>query len=136
MQAIGYSRWSSLEQGRGSSLERQTEAIEAFCKSQNWQLVEQVKDEGISAYFGANIKTGNLAKLVEKLERGELPRDLVIVVEQLDRISRLPPSQVIAWIQRVTALGVSIATANDTVVIDMNMIDANPMNVIVRRQHQ
>jgi len=128
MQAVGYARWSSLEQSRGSSLERQTEYIRSLCDTRGWTLLEQVTDEGQSAYTGANIHTGNLAKLIRRIELGELDRQIVIVVEQLDRISRLPPSQVVSWIQRVTALGVSIATANDGQIIDSRLIDSEPMS--------
>lgn len=101
MQAIGYARWSSLEQGRGSSLERQVGLIRSFCEAKGWNLVDQIVDEGTSAYTGANVQTGNLAALIRHIENGEVSRDVVVVVEQLDRISRLPPSQVVGWIQRV-----------------------------------
>ncbi len=127
MNAIGYARWSSLEQSKGSTLERQIQEIERFSASNGWKLVGQVTDEGTSAYTGANIQTGNLAQLVHSIEQGEISRDIIIVVEQLDRLSRLPPSQVVSWIQRVTALGVTIATANDGQLINSRMIDANPM---------
>lgn len=128
MQAVGYARWSSLEQGKGSSLERQTHQISTFVERRGWTLIGQVIDEGKSAYTGSNIHTGNLARLVKQIELGELDRNVVIVVEQLDRISRLPPSQVISWIQRITALGVSIATVNDGQIINGQMIDAEPMS--------
>lgn len=128
MQAIGYARWSSLEQGRGSSLERQVGLIRSFCETRGWSLIDQVIDEGTSAYTGANIQTGNLAALIRRIENGDVSRDVVVVVEQLDRISRLPPSQVVSWIQRVVGMGASIATVNDGLVINAEMIDSNPMN--------
>lgn len=128
MQAIGYARWSSLEQGKGQTLERQQRLVRNFCEARSWPLIEEVTDEGTSAYTGANIHSGNLAGLVRRIEEGRLGGELVIVVEQLDRISRLPPSQVVGWIQRVVSTGVRIATVNDGVTIDRDMIDANPMN--------
>lgn len=130
MQAIGYARWSSLEQGRGSSLERQVGSIRRFCEARGWSLIEEVVDEGTSAYTGANIQTGNLAALVRRLENGELSRDVVVVVEQLDRISRLPPIQVVGWIQRVVGMGVSIATVNDGLIINAEMINDEQMNFV------
>lgn len=127
MNAIGYARWSSLEQSRGSTLERQIQEIERFSASNGWELIGQITDEGTSAYTGANIHTGNLARLIQDIEHGQISRDTIIVVEQLDRLSRLPPSQVVSWIQRVTSLGVTIATANDGQLINSRMIDVNPM---------
>lgn len=64
MKAVGYSRWSSLEQGRGSTLARQQGQIRSFCDAKDWTLIEQITDEGTSAYTGANIQTGNLAALL------------------------------------------------------------------------
>lgn len=128
MLAIGYARWSSLEQGKGSTLDRQLQAIRGYCTSQKLQLTEMVVDEGSSAYAGTNISSGNLGRLVRKIEEGAIGRDSVLVVEQLDRISRLPPSQVVAFIQRVTNLGVTIATANDGQSISASSIDADPIS--------
>lgn len=128
MQAIGYARWSSLEQSKGSTLERQLGLINRFSKAKGWDLIEQITDEGTSAYTGENIQTGNLAALIRRIENGSLSSNVVIVVEQLDRLSRLPPSRVVSWINRVVGLGVSIATVNDGQIIDARMIDADPMS--------
>ena len=128
MLAIGYARWSSLEQGKGSTLDRQLQAISGYCTSQKLELSDTVVDEGSSAYAGTNISTGNLGRLVRQIEEGSIGRDIVVVVEQLDRISRLPPSQVVAFIQRVTQLGVTIATANDGQFINSSSIDADPIS--------
>ncbi len=46
MNAIGYARWSSLEQSKGSTLERQIQEIERFSASNGWKLVGQVKTCG------------------------------------------------------------------------------------------
>lgn len=127
MLAVAYARWSSLEQGKGSTLERQLQVVERYCSQRGLKILERVTDEGSSAYAGTNVQTGNLGKIISRVEAGKLPRDITIVVEQLDRISRLPPAQVIAWIQRVTDLGVTIATANDEYVITAESISTNLM---------
>lgn len=127
MLAVAYARWSSLEQGKGSTLERQLQVVERYCSQHGLEILERVTDEGSSAYAGTNVQTGNLGKIVSRVEAGKLPRDITIVVEQLDRISRLPPAQVIAWIQKVTTLGVTIATANDGYIINADTISTNLM---------
>lgn len=127
MLAVAYARWSSLEQGKGSTLERQLQVVERYCAQRGLEILERVTDEGSSAYAGTNVQTGNLGKIISRVEAGELPRDITIVVEQLDRISRLPPAQVIAWIQRVTDLGVTVATANDGYIINADSIRTNLM---------
>jgi len=127
MLAVAYARWSSLEQGKGSTLERQLQVVERYCARRGLDILERVTDEGSSAYAGTNVQTGNLGKIISRVEAGHLPRDITIVVEQLDRISRLPPAQVVAWIQRVTSLGVTIATANDDYIINADSISTNLM---------
>jgi len=127
MLAVAYARWSSLEQGKGSTLERQLQVVERYCAQRGLDILERVTDEGSSAYAGTNVQTGNLGKIISRVEGGKLPRDITIVVEQLDRISRLPPAQVVAWIQRVTSLGVTIATANDGYIISADSISTNLM---------
>lgn len=127
MLAVAYARWSSLEQGKGSTLERQLQVVERYCSQHGLEILERVTDEGSSAYAGTNVQTGNLGGVIRRVEAGRLPRDITIVVEQLDRISRLPPAKVIGWVQRVTDLGVSIATANDGYVITAESISTNLM---------
>ena len=127
MLAIAYARWSSLEQGKGSTLERQLQIVDRYCSQHGLEILEQVTDEGSSAYAGTNVHTGNLGRIVSRVESGQLPRDITIVVEQIDRISRLPPAQVIAWIQKVTTLGITIATANDGYIINTDTISTNLM---------
>ena len=116
MKAIIYARWSSLEQSKGSSLERQMDICERFCLEQGWEVIDRLRDEGKSAYTGANLSEGELGTLTKRVENDLLREPTVLVVEQLDRISRLPPGQVIAWIQKVVGHGLTIATANDRLV--------------------
>lgn len=129
MEAITYARWSSQEQTKGSTLQRQTELTERFCKSRGWSVVERLSDSGLSAYSGANLKTGELGKLTSRLE-DEGGDGKVIVVEKLDRLSRQPPLIMTNWIQRVAATGASIATADGRHLIDQASLSANPMGVM------
>ena len=128
MEAIIYKRYSSREQKRGSSLTRQSSVCEAYCERKGWRVAKVVSDEGVSAWNGANIETGNLAKLTKSLlQDGE---NKVIVVEQLDRITRQPPNKVINWLTTLTDSGSALATANDDVVITANSFAENPMNTM------
>ncbi|WP_332713315.1 recombinase family protein [Pelagibacterium mangrovi] len=130
MKAVIYARWSSLEQGKGSSLERQMDLCERFCAEQGWEIVDRLRDEGKSAYTGANLQEGQLAQFTQRVEQGLLRDETVLVVEQLDRISRLPPGQVIAWIQRVIGHGLTIATANDKLVLDSRKLEVDPIGIV------
>jgi len=111
MEAILYSRWSSLEQGNGTSSARQQELCANFASQQGWHVSERQSDEGKSAWTGDNIKTGNLGKLAQRFTRHGAT-GTVIVVEKLDRLSRRPAPEMVVWIQQVLATGLTIATAD------------------------
>lgn len=128
MQATIYRRYSSREQARGSSLARQSALCEEYCERKGWNIEEVVSDEGTSAWTGANIIDGNLAQLTERLVRDG--RNRVIVVEQLDRITRQPPNIVINWLTRITDAGAALATINDDVLITARSFSENPMNTM------
>ncbi len=130
MKAIIYARWSSLEQSKGSSLERQMDICERFCLEQGWEVIDRLRDEGKSAYTGANISEGQLGILTKRVENDLLREPTVLVVEQLDRISRLPPGKVITWIEKVVSHGLTIATANDKLVLDSRELEADPIRII------
>jgi len=129
MRAILYSRWSSLEQSGTTSAPRQLELNEAFAAKQGWSVDERVVDEGRSAWTGENIRTGNLGKLVERLER-EGGEARVIVVEKLDRLSRQAPLIMAAWLQRACATGLSIATADGAHMISAASLQQDQMTVL------
>ena len=117
MDAIIYARFSSREQSYGFSLERQQELCRQYAEAREWNIIDVVTDEGRSAWTGQNLHHGNLAALTERLER-DGGAGKTILVENMDRIARLPPVEVIAWLQRVLATGVQIVTRNDGMMID------------------
>lgn len=130
MKAIIYARFSSKEQGNGTSLERQIELCESYCKIKGWQVVDKQFDQGVSAWSGANMDSGSLATITNDLIRkgGE---DTVIVVEQLDRITRRPPNEIVGWLNDLTASGAALATVNDKAFIDTDSFSRDPTNTIM-----
>jgi DNA invertase Pin-like site-specific DNA recombinase len=130
MKIFIYARWSSLEQGRGSTLERQLDLCRRYCNGRGWTDAEVIKDEGRSAYTGANLTQGNLGKLTERLEQGLIPYGSVLIVEQLDRISRRPPMEVMNWISRVVNAGLTIVTANNNQIISKDELEHNQLGIV------
>lgn len=127
MDAIIYIRWSSLEQKKGDSYTRQINATTKFCVDNGYKVVETVVDEGRSAYTGENIHTGNLGKLVQRYERRAVAPSTPIVVEQLDRLTRLPPLDVVGWLTRIFPHGVRFLTADKAQDISKAAMDRDPM---------
>lgn len=115
MHAYIYARFSTLEQAKGSSLERQLNDCRALCDRHQWQRSEEREliDEGRSAFSGANRANGSALAIFEQdAISGALPADTVLVVERLDRLSRQSVFDVIQFVSRLTDNGVSIATVD------------------------
>jgi DNA invertase Pin-like site-specific DNA recombinase len=88
-----------------------------------WPVVLQVADEGRSAYRGDNIHTGNLGKLTKRLLAGEIdPALTIIIVEELDRLSRQDALTILAWMTPLLQAGVSFGIANDDEIIDLQLM--------------
>ena len=86
--AFSYSRFSSPEQRKGDSLRRQVEASRKFAQAHGLELDEGLSDIGISAYRGANRYKGALARFLQLVREGKVPKGSFLLVESLDRLSR------------------------------------------------
>jgi len=125
VRAIKYIRWSSEKQSKGSSLARQTKLVDAFCTEMGWPEAELLRDEGTSAWSGANIREGKLGELTDRIVR-EGGRGLVLVVEQQDRISRRDTLEVIDWFSKVCRAGLTVAFADSRTIIDEDLLRKHP----------
>lgn len=83
LKAIGYIRVSKEETGKTKiSPRQQRESIIAFCKSQNWNLVDILEDRGKS---GKDLKRPKLQKILKDVEGKRFD---VLVVWKIDRLTR------------------------------------------------
>jgi hypothetical protein len=135
-QAIDYQRFSTDQQGDGSSFERQEADIKKLCLNLDFERIFTIKDAGVSG-GGDHIRTGNLGKFLNEADAGKY-RGCAFVVEDLDRLSRMGIYETQALIQRmwnagltihlsrtgrVIAPGDDVATAVTTVVESWNAAD-------------
>lgn len=88
--AYSYLRFSSPDQIRGHSLQRQSEASQLYAQAHGLELDESLKltDLGVSAFRGKNWQEGALGKFIEAIDSGLVPRGSYLLVENLDRLSR------------------------------------------------
>jgi site-specific DNA recombinase len=79
-----YIRWSTEEQGQGTTLEVQQEACEYYCRSQGWHYRADLVfvDEG---YSGGTLNRPALTQLRTAVREGRVG---CVVVYKLDRLSR------------------------------------------------
>jgi DNA invertase Pin-like site-specific DNA recombinase len=88
--AFSYLRFSDRKQAKGDSLRRQLEWGPLLCARKGWDLQEEFKlqDEGVSAFRGKNATKGALARFKDAVESGKVVAGDVLLVENLDRLSR------------------------------------------------
>lgn len=112
--AVGYARFSSTKQGKGSSLTRQQELIAEWIeKNPSYKLYpKKFQDLGRSASKGDHLKHG-FGQLLEAIKQGEIKEGDVILVEAIDRIGRLQELQMISLIDQIISAKVKIVTLQD-----------------------
>lgn len=135
MDAVIYIRWSSAEQGKGSSLERQREDCRAYASRKGWPVIREIVDEGVSAFKGRHAAVGELGRFVAEVEAGAFPEGVILLTEKLDRLSREQAKKVFAWMLRVTEMGIVIATVDGDRRYDRDNLDmAAIIEVVVKAQ--
>lgn len=115
-QAYIYRRYSTDEQGYGAAetLVRQQMACDALIAKHGWTVVGvPLTDKGKSAFKGEHLlPAAELEKFVAAVNSGEVAKGSVLVAERLDRLSRRPVGEAMAWIHRLTEAGILIALAD------------------------
>jgi DNA invertase Pin-like site-specific DNA recombinase len=94
--AYSYVRFSSPEQAQGDSLRRQTEAAAAWCKRYGCRLDTSTRlhDLGTSAFRGrhrADPEKNPLAAFLQLVRDGRVLSGSVLLIENMDRLSREKP---------------------------------------------
>lgn len=122
--AYSYLRFSSSRQATGDSLRRQTELAREYCAAHNLTLREELsyKDLGVSAFKGANAKTGRLADFLEAVKLGRVKQGSFLLVESLDRISRDSAHLAAALLTELVEAGVVVVTLLDEHIWDKSTI--------------
>lgn len=115
--AYSYARLSSEKQRAGTGLERQKETA-ALCAARGWTLVEEMVHVG-SSFTGRHLRPGTvLGKFLDDIRAGTIPLGSILVVENLDRISREAPEEGFALFLEIIRAGVKIATISPAIVYE------------------
>ncbi|USI73942.1 recombinase family protein [Sphingomonas morindae] len=135
MDAVIYIRWSSTEQGKGSSLERQSEDCRRHAVKHGWKVLEELVDDGVSAFKGRHASVGELSRFVADVENGAYPDGVILLTEKLDRLSRESAKKAFAWMVHMTDLGVVVATVDSDRQYTRDNLDMQTIiEVIVKAQ--
>ncbi|WP_297490498.1 recombinase family protein [Acidocella sp.] len=131
--AFSYLRFSSPAQAKGDSFRRQTALAADYARAHNLELDESLTfhDLGVSAYRGVNSETGQLGTLLHAVQCGLIPKNSVILVESLDRISRQAARKALRVIESIVESGVSVVTLNDGREYTVESLDNDPISLLM-----
>lgn len=139
-QAISYIRFSSEQQSKGSSTDRQRRMIVDWLqKNPSFKLSSllSAEDEAKSGYKGEHLKHG-LGAILGAIESGKICRGDVLLVEAVDRLGRLPPLEMFDLVRAIVSAGVTIITLQDGLQYDEKRLndDASALFVLAGKVQQ
>ncbi|HDY7851894.1 TPA: recombinase family protein [Vibrio vulnificus] len=118
-----YSRVSTDEQTRKTGLARQQEKAKAWIAKHGYALADELIDDGVSAYKGANSQHGELGAFIAAVEAGVVQKGSVLIVESFDRISREKPRKALLKFIALLEAGVEVVTMADTRHYTLDSVD-------------
>lgn len=122
-----YLRFSSIAQRLGDSSRRQMMASTALMVQFDIQPVPSLMmaDEGLSAYRSRHIKDGALGEFLRRAVARQLPDRLVLIVEDLDRLSRDRPMRAFSQFGQIIENDVAIFTVIDSQLYTKSSLASN-----------
>lgn len=139
-----YTRFSTPEQAQGDSSRRQSDGAARWTHHKNAERIAEslpplaldemlsLSDLGVSAFRGAN--TGGdrgLGGFLFACREGLIPPGSYLLVESLDRISRMTPRRVSRLLDDIVDAGVTIATLSDGQEYDAHRLDSDPTALLI-----
>jgi DNA invertase Pin-like site-specific DNA recombinase len=131
--AYSYIRFSTPEQAKGDSLRRQMALAEEYAQRHGLTLDTELnlRDLGVSAFRGDNLAVGALGAFLQAVRDELVPKDSVLLVEALDRISRKQARKAVRILEEIVESGVDVVTLNDGKRYTEKNLDADFLMAIV-----
>lgn len=113
--AYSYIRFSNQEQAEGDSLDRQTTRAREYASTHGMTLDETLtlRDLGISGFTGKNLVHGALGVFMKHVKEGRIARGSYLLVEDVDRLGRLPVMEALSVFQTIINAGITVVTLKD-----------------------
>ena len=133
MKAYSYIRFSTPDQLKGDSLRRQLKESENYAKENGLTLDTTInlKDLGLSAFHGAHKTKGALGGFLKQIEEGKIEKGSVLIVENLDRLSREQISEALMQFMNIINAGIRIVTLQDKQEYTKETINDNWSQLII-----
>jgi DNA invertase Pin-like site-specific DNA recombinase len=131
--AYSYLRFSTPEQMKGDSFRRQSTMATSYATRKGLELDTSLTfhDLGVSAYKGANAEAGRLADFLEAVKAGLVPRGAYLLVEALDRLSRMSPRKALRVLEDIAEQEITVVTLNDEREYTTASLDRDPIDLLV-----
>jgi DNA invertase Pin-like site-specific DNA recombinase len=108
VKAYSYIRFSTPEQKKGDSYERQSAKSRKYCEERNYELVEEFLDDGVSGFRGEHRKKGRLGAFLRLVAQGKIEPGSILLVENLDRFSREVAIESFLSLQNLLMKGIDV----------------------------
>ncbi len=131
--AYSYIRFSSPQQAKGDSLRRQLEQTKKYCEQNNLELDQSLTmyDLGLSAYHGHHRTQGTLGQFIKLVEQGKIEKGTVLIVENLDRLSRQEILTALNQFTSIIQAGITLVTLQDGMKYSQESIKDNWSQLII-----
>lgn len=98
-------------QRHGTSIDRQQALARKWCKEHGVELSNiTYEDEAVSGLHGDNVRTGALGEFIDDVKSEKVEPDSYLIIEHLDRLTRMKPMQAVGLLSSITELGVTVVT--------------------------
>lgn len=113
--AYSYIRMSTEKQIKGDSLKRQMDWSADFALRHGVQLQDpsSFRDIGVSAWKGLNRSKGKLGQFIELVQQGVIPSNSYLLVESLDRLSRMTVMDALSLFQEILKTGITVVARSE-----------------------
>jgi DNA invertase Pin-like site-specific DNA recombinase len=130
--AYSYVRFSTPDQAKGDSYRRQTEAANEYAQRHGLELDTELTltDLGVSAFHGANAKTGALSTFLEAVKDGTVKPGSYLLIENLDRLTRADVLDAQELFIGIIRRGITLVTLFDQRAYSAESVTANPMDLV------
>jgi DNA invertase Pin-like site-specific DNA recombinase len=128
-----YLRFSDPDQEKGDSARRQIELSEKYAHDHSLELDDtlRLQDRGLSAFHGQHRTKGALGIFLRLVEEGEIPKDSILIVESLDRLSREQVLDALQYFTSIVRAGIKVVTLLDNMEYTEESLNANIGQLIV-----
>lgn len=125
--AFSYVRFSTPEQLEGGSLGRQTRRASDYATAKGLVLDERsYRDMGVSGFHGDNVVAGELGAFIEAAQKGDIPRGSYLLIENVDRLSRLPGWRANTLLSNIVLLGITVVDLSGPKEYSQDILDEDP----------